>query len=108
MPDTRSSWFIYLIRCGDGSLYTGIATDVDRRLNEHKSGKRGAKYLRGRKPLRLVFRCRAVDRSEASRIESQIKKLSREQKEALVAGSLTLEGVQAPQAAPVVESQPCD
>ena len=72
---------MYLIRCGDGSLYTGIATDVDRRLEEHRQGRRGSKYLRGRAPLTLFFRHVAGDRSQASRIEHFIKGLSKAEKE---------------------------
>jgi putative endonuclease len=82
--DTGTSWNIYLLRCADGTLYTGIATDVQRRLAEHHSGERGAKYLRGRGPLRVEL-CREVgDRSLASRVEHRIKRLSRSGKEALI------------------------
>jgi len=79
-----SVWSVYLVRCADGSLYTGIATDVERRLQEHDGGERGAKYLRGRGPLRLELACEIGDRSAASRIEYRIKRLSRADKEALI------------------------
>jgi putative endonuclease len=78
-------WSVYLLRCGDGSFYTGIATDVTRRIGEHERGKRGAKYLRGRGPFELVYARPVGDRSTASRIEYRIKRLSREQKTDLVA-----------------------
>lgn len=70
-----------MVRCGDGSLYTGIATDVTRRLGEHQSGVIGAKYLRGREPLELVLERQVGNRSLASKIEHRIKKLRRSEKE---------------------------
>lgn len=85
-----TNWFIYIIRTNAGSLYTGITTDIERRFQEHSTGKKGAKSLRGKGPLELVFRKTAVDRSEASRLEARIKKLSRGDKEKLVAGKLSL------------------
>lgn len=74
-------WSVYIVRCGDGSLYTGIATNVSRRLGEHKSGVIGAKYLRGREPLELVLERQVGNRSLASKIERRIKKLPRREKE---------------------------
>ncbi len=79
MPD----WSVYVLRCADGSLYTGIATDVKRRIGEHELGRRGAKYLRGRGPLELVYERTIGDRSVATRIEQSIKRLSKSQKEDL-------------------------
>ncbi|MEX2257658.1 MAG: GIY-YIG nuclease family protein [Woeseia sp.] len=76
---------LYLVRCRDGTLYTGIATDVQRRISEHGGHGRGAKYLRGRGPLELVFECAVGDRSLASRVERLVKQLPRLQKERLVA-----------------------
>lgn len=85
--DTPAGWQLYLIRCGDGSLYTGIAANLQRRFGEHESqGQKCAKYLRGRSPLALVFHTPATDRAEASRWESQVKRLPKADKEALVAG----------------------
>jgi len=75
---------LYLLRCADGSLYTGIATDVARRLREHADARRGARYLRGRAPYQLVFACEVGDRSAASRIEHCIKRLGKAEKEQLV------------------------
>ena len=77
-------WSVYIIRCADDSLYTGIATDVARRLSEHESCPIGSKYLRGRAPLELVFEQELGDRSLASKIEHRIKKLPRLQKEKIV------------------------
>lgn len=82
---TVPDWHIYMVRCRDGSLYTGITTDVDRRLAEHRgSGDAGAKYLRGRGPLLLVFQKKLGSRSLALGVESRIKKLSKAGKETLI------------------------
>ena len=73
------AWFVYVLRCGDGSLYTGIARDVQARLQMHRSGK-GAKYTRGRGPLELVYTEQCADKSKALKRELAIKALSREEK----------------------------
>jgi putative endonuclease len=78
-----ADWHLYMIRCRDGSLYTGIAIDVARRLAEHRAGK-GAKYLRGRGPIQLVFEKRIGERGPALTIERRVKKLPKPKKEALV------------------------
>jgi len=78
-----SSWSVYLLRCGDGSLYTGIATDVSRRIAEHEEGEKGAKYLRGRGPLDLIFQLEIGDRSLAAKIEHRVKQFPKEYKEDL-------------------------
>jgi len=78
-------WSIYIIRCGDGTLYTGVATDVARRFEEHSlQGPKTAKYLRGRLPLKIVYMRAVGTRSEAQKEEWRIKQLSRAQKEALL------------------------
>ena len=76
------AWYVYMLRCGDDTLYTGITDDVERRLAAHRAG-RGAKYTRGRGPLELVYREEQPDQSAALRREVQIKKLSRREKLAL-------------------------
>lgn len=81
----ENEWELYILRCGDGTLYTGIARDAEKRLEMHRSGK-GAKYTRGRGPLQMVYRETGLDRSQALRRELEIKKLTRAQKEALVSG----------------------
>lgn len=86
---------VYILRCGDGSLYTGIATDVSRRICEHQTSSRGAKYLRGRGPLQLAFEQEIGDRGSATRIEYCLKSLSKADKEALVTGALSLADVTA-------------
>lgn len=78
-----SEWSVYIVRCNRDSLYTGIATDVRRRIAEHESGSIGAKYLRGRGPLQLVMEHQVGDRSLASKVEYKIKRLSRADKENL-------------------------
>ena len=80
----ENTWHLYILRCGDGTLYTGIATDVEKRFEAHQSGK-GAKYTRGRGPLELVYRETCGTHSDALKREIEIKRLSREQKQALIA-----------------------
>ncbi len=77
-----SGWHLYLLRCGDGTLYCGIAVDVAARLAQHEAGK-GAKYTRGRAPLELVYEEPCTNRSAALRRERAVKALSRAQKLAL-------------------------
>ena len=72
-------WYLYILRCKDGSLYTGITTDVEKRLEAHQSGK-GAKYTRGRGPLELVYKEECGDHSDALKRELEIKRLPREEK----------------------------
>ena len=76
-------WLLYILRCGDGTLYTGITTDVPQRLEQHRSGK-GAKYTRGRGPLELVYQESCGSHSDALKREYQVKALSRSAKEQLV------------------------
>jgi putative endonuclease len=84
------NYSLYVVRCADDSLYTGITLDVARRLREHASGVRGAKYLRGKGPLHLVFEQPVGARASASRLEYRVKRLDRSQKEALISGRLSL------------------
>lgn len=79
-------WYLYILRCKDGSLYTGITTDVEKRLEAHQSGK-GAKYTRGRGPLALVYREECGTHSDALKREVEIKRLTREQKQVLIASN---------------------
>lgn len=87
---SASDYSVYIVRCADGSLYTGIAIDVARRIDEHEYGRRGARYLRGRGPLKLEFAERVGDRGAATRIEHRLKRLARPDKERLIAGERTL------------------
>jgi predicted GIY-YIG superfamily endonuclease len=72
-------WFVYMLRCADGSLYTGVAKDVERRTREHNDGK-GAKYTRGRGPVTLVYSEQCEDRGGAVKRELIIKRMNRAQK----------------------------
>ena len=81
---------LYIVRCADGALYTGIASDVDKRIAEHVSGIRGAKYLRGKGPLEVVFSELVGDRASAQRLEYRVKRLTRSQKLELVCGERRL------------------
>ena len=85
-------WHLYLVRCRDGSLYTGITTDVARRFAEHRENA-GAKYLRGRGPLTLVFRKKLGSRSLALGVESKVKKLSKAKKEELIRTRKPIEAI---------------
>lgn len=78
-----NTWKLYMLRCRDGSLYTGITTDVEKRLEVHRSGK-GAKYTRGRGPLELVYREECGSHSDALKRELEIKTLTKPEKEALI------------------------
>ena len=83
-------WYLYIIRCHDGTLYTGTTTDVERRLAEHSAGK-GARYLKGRSPLTLVLQHRIGDKGLALRAEARVKRLSRQNKEKLVSDPSSFE-----------------
>ena len=82
----ETEFSLYILRCADGSLYTGIAADVDKRLAQHESGTRGAKYLRGKGPLQIVFTEAVGNRALASQLEYRVKKLSRPKKLDLIEG----------------------
>ena len=73
-------YFLYILQCNDQTLYTGITTNLDRRIKEHNNLKSGAKYTKVRRPVKLVYSKEFIDRSEASKEEARIKKLSRQEK----------------------------
>lgn len=87
---SSAAFSLYIVRCSDNTLYTGIAADVGKRISEHESSPRGAKYLRGKGPLRLEFSEQVGDRAIASVLEYRVKQLSRARKEALISGHETL------------------
>ena len=90
-PESKpENWHVYVVRCADGALYTGIATDVARRFGEHSSGK-GAKALRGRGPLHLVLERLVGPRGLALRVEHRVKQLSKAEKERVVSAPEQLE-----------------
>lgn len=76
----NKDWFVYMLECSDTSLYTGITTDLERRINEHNNSTRGAKYTKTRRPVHMVYFELADDRSKASKREREIKKLTRKEK----------------------------
>jgi putative endonuclease len=78
------SYFVYILQCSDDTLYTGIAKDIVRRLDEHNCSDKGAKYTKVRRPVVLVYQEKSEDRSSASKREHEIKKLSREKKLELI------------------------
>ena len=77
-------YHLYILRCSDSTLYTGITTDLARRLSEHNHDRKGAKYTRARRPVALVYSQRYKDRSKASVAEARIKNLTRSEKLALI------------------------
>ncbi|HQQ62424.1 MAG TPA: GIY-YIG nuclease family protein [Pseudomonadales bacterium] len=77
-------WYVYIIECADGSLYTGITTDVQRREREHNDGKLGARYTRSRRPVRLVYSESQNSRSTAAKREYAVKRMTLSAKRALI------------------------
>lgn len=77
-------WYLYILECSDKTLYTGITNDLEKRIENHNSSKLGAKYTRGRRPVKLVYSRRFRTKSRAAKEESRIKKLSRGEKIELI------------------------
>lgn len=77
-------WYVYILRCADNTLYTGVTTDIERRLVEHNNEKTGAKYTRTRRPVSLVYQEVYSTRSEATKREAELKKFSRAKKQNLL------------------------
>lgn len=105
MPGALTGWHVYIVRCADGTLYTGVAVDVVRRVAEHNgvraARKAGARYTRSRRPVKLVHQEAAANRSAACKREYRIKQLSRAEKLALIrAGSRTIMPVESAQTPP--------
>ena len=84
MESKQIEWWVYLVSCSDGSLYTGITTNVERRISEHNTSKKGAKYTRNKRPVRLVYSEVQSDRSTASKREYFIQKRYRDEKLKLI------------------------
>ena len=74
------AWYMYVLTCADNTLYTGITTNIERRLKEHNGSKKGAKYTRGRRPVTLSYKENFENRSQACKSEAAFKKLTRQQK----------------------------
>jgi len=84
-PQANTPWFVYILRCADESLYTGVTTDIDKRLKQHNGiEKNGARYTRGRQPVKLVYHEHAVSRASACKREHAIKSLKRQEKELII------------------------
>jgi putative endonuclease len=81
-------YHLYILQCSDKTLYTGITTDLNRRIGEHNSGNRGAKYTRARRPVRLVYSRKFKSRALAQAAECRIKKLSRTEKLVMIKGKI--------------------
>lgn len=77
-------YFVYILKCADNTLYTGVTNDLQKRLEAHNFNDTGAKYTRGRRPVRLVYKQKFKDKSEAMRAEIRIKKLTRDEKLVLI------------------------
>ena len=82
-------YFLYILRCHDKTLYTGVTTDLERRIKEHNSSKLGAKYTHARRPVKLVYSKKFKNRSTASKAEAKIKTLSRNQKLEIIREEMT-------------------
>lgn len=78
-------WYVYILECSDGTYYTGITNDLDKRLAKHNAG-RGARYTRTRRPVKMLWHEKVGEKSSAMKREIQIKKMARSQKEKLIAG----------------------
>lgn len=85
MSTTKNQWWVYFLRCKDESLYCGVTNDLERRLLEHNTSKRGSKYTRARRPVELVWWAEAESKSWALRMEHRLKSLSKSEKEKIVA-----------------------
>lgn len=84
MNQNTKAWWVYFLRCNDNSLYAGVTTDIERRINEHNNSKLGAKYTRARRPVSLAYLEKADNKSDACKREYQIRHLNKAQKEQLV------------------------
>ena len=78
-------YYVYIVQCADDTLYTGITRELDRRIEEHNSSPKGAKYTKARRPVKLVYHDSCADRSEASKREYAIKKMNKKMKQDLIA-----------------------
>ena len=76
----RDTWYVYMVRCNDGTLYTGITNDLEKRIEAHNSGKDGARYTRSRRPVKLVYSEEVDSKSTAAKLEYKIKKMTRAKK----------------------------
>ncbi len=103
-PKSPSQWSVYIIQTRLNTLYTGVTTDVDRRFKEHQETKKGAKYLKGKGPLILMWHERVGSKSDALKIEHYIKQLKRKDKSALIEGRFFLDKSILKKKAPLVKA----
>jgi putative endonuclease len=88
------SWYTYVVECSDGTFYTGVTTDVERRINEHNEDDRlASRYVRGRRPVRLYWHSVPSQKAEAYRLERQIKQMSHEEKTHIAENMVELGGM---------------
>jgi len=92
MKANDRSWFLYVVQCSDDTLYTGVTTDLSRRMHEHNTTARGAKYTKARRPVKLIYWVGHENRSTAQKAECQFKKLTRVQKEEIIKGRKMFHG----------------
>ena len=81
---TPKTWYLYVLQCSDGTYYTGVTTDMKRRLYEHNNSNRGSKYTRARRPVKLIYFSEHESRSFAQKAEHRFKKLTRTQKQGVI------------------------
>mgnify|MGYP000036671904 CR=1 FL=1 len=84
MAENGDIWYVYMVRCSDNTLYTGMTNDLPRRIEAHNSGRDGARYTKSRRPVQLVYAEKAGSRSAAARLEAKIKQLPRARKQSLI------------------------
>lgn len=84
--ENENTWCVYIVRCSDGTLYTGITKNLEKRIEAHNSGRDGARYTRSRRPVRLIYVKQVGSKTAAARVEYRIKKLKRSQKNELING----------------------
>ncbi|NIE66210.1 GIY-YIG nuclease family protein [Burkholderia sp. Ax-1719] len=101
------SWFLYLLECADGSVYTGIAIDVEARFAQHANGT-GARYTRARKPVQVLAQFEFANRSSASSAEYWVKRLKPTEKRALAAGERSIDSVLPPPPEPAESAEPVE
>jgi len=93
--EKQDEWFLYIIECKDGTFYTGITLDVQRRFEEHSTeGPKSAKYVKGKGPLTLIFSAPVGQKGKAYQIEKKVKRLSKKRKIDLVVGNFTLDDLE--------------
>ena len=86
MSKDKDIWHVYIVRCSDGTLYTGITNDLEKRIEAHNSGKDGARYTRSRRPVKLVYSEKVESKSAAGKLEYQIKRMTRVKKMKMIKG----------------------